>query len=338
MSPWLDILRGSETGEYLRLANSWALLMLLLIPVVLWAGHALRKQRPPTVTFPALRLVRAAVGGSGASAPILPGFFRALLLTAIVLGIARPQYGRVERQAYSEGIDIMVVLDVSLSMRAQDFFPDRLTAAKTVTRDFVKGRNGDQIGIVIFGSEAVTLVPLTLDYSVLTSFIDRIRFNIVDGNATAIGMGLSTALARLKESEGESKVVVLLTDGENNAGKVDPLMAAEAARAMGVRVYTIGVGSDMRGMGFFGVRSMDAGFDSTLLSRMAEMTGGQYFEANDNAKLTEIYRQIDRMEKKSIESSQFDNFRELTPYLSALGLLFLLGEITLRSTRYLRWP
>lgn len=325
-------------GGAFRFAWPWVLLALALLPpLFLWMRRRDRKSRP-TLRFPATALVvRAARGQSFRWRALLDGL-RLLVLALLIVALARPQYGRVERQTYSEGIDIALVLDVSLSMRTDDFQPNRLEAAKEVLKDFVEGRRGDRLSLVIFGTEAVTLVPFTLDYGVVRSFIERIRFNIVDGQTTAIGMGLSTALSRLRDSEAKSKVIILLTDGENNAGKIDPIKAAEAAEAMKVRVYTIGVGSDVPQAGPFGVMTQSAGIDEASLEKMAGMTGGLYFRATDSRKLEDIYSQINRMEKSKVESRQFDNFNDLVHLFAFPALLLLLGEVLLRSTRFLAVP
>lgn len=328
---------GMGPGGTFRFAWPYVLLALALLPpLFLWMRRRDRKTRP-TLKFPTTGLVlRAARGQSFRWRALLDGI-RLFSLALLIVALARPQYGRVERQTYSEGIDIALVLDVSLSMRTDDFQPNRLEAAKEVLKEFVEARQGDRLALVIFGSEAVTLVPFTLDYGVVRSFIERIRFNIVDGQTTAIGMGLSTALARLRDSEAKSKVIILLTDGENNAGKIDPIKAAEAAEAMDVRVYTIGVGSDVPQMGPFGMSQMP-GIDEDSLQKMASMTGGLYFRATDISKLEDVYQQINRMEKTKVESRQFDNFNDLVHLFAFPALLLLIGEVLLRSTRFLAVP
>ena len=325
----------SGPGGELRFASPLFLSLLLVLPLVVAVALYRERVRPAVLRFSAVQLLRRAGGSAGRLRAVLPAL-RTLALVAVVLALARPQYGRVERVAHSDGIDIMLVLDVSLSMRANDLYPDRLEAAKQVLGEFVTGRKGDRIGLVIFGSEAATLVPLTFDYPVLVQFIGRISFQLLDGNSTAIGMGLSTALARLRDSEAKSKVVILLTDGENNAGRIAPLVAAEAAKTMGTRVYTIGVGSDATMSPFRNAR--EPGIDEEMLTRIAEMTGGLYFRATDEKRLSGIYEQIDRLEKSRVESTQFDNFNELAPWLLLAALLLLGTEIALKSTRLVKVP
>lgn len=330
------VLRTAE-GDF-RFAAAFMLLALVMVPLVYLIVRRRETTRPATVIFPAVTEVRAALRARGrrwSRAPVT--LLRVLALTLVILALARPQFGRVERQTFSEGIDIMLVLDVSLSMRAADFFPNRLEAAKAVIQEFIAGRVGDRIGLVIFGSTASTIVPLTLDYGVVQSFVQRIQFNLLSGESTAIGMGLATALSKLTESDGKSRIAILLTDGENNAGNIDPLVAAEAAQASGIKVYTIGVGSESRRWGGMQVPN-EAGIDEETLTRIAEMTGGLYFRATDNQKLSAIYAEIGKLEKSRVESTQFDNFNELSPYvlLGALGLL--LGELALGATRFVRIP
>jgi Ca-activated chloride channel family protein len=264
-----------------------------------------------------------------------------LALALLVVALARPQFGRVERQSFAEGIDIMLLLDVSGSMRSQDFSPNRLEAAKEVLKEFVAGRRGDRIGLVVFGATAATLVPLTLDYVVVQKFIDRVQFGIVDERATAIGMGIATALKKLEASKAKSKVVVLLTDGENNAGQIDPLAAADAAKALKVRIYTIGVGTDINEaqLGIMGAMfGPEAGLDEKTLKAIAEKTGGLYFHATSNEKLREIYHEIDKLEKTRVQSRQFDRFDELAPIFILAALILLALELLVGATRGVKVP
>lgn len=329
-------LDGGGAGAFRFAMPMFLFALLILPPAFYWIRR--RDRSLPTLKFPAVALLkRAAAGGHSRRWRAFLDAVRMLAIGLLIVAMARPQYGRVERQTYSEGIDIGLVLDVSLSMRTGDFHPNRLEAAKEVLQEFIGDRIGDRLALVIFGSEALTLVPFTLDYGVIQSFLKRVRFNIVDGETTAIGMGLSTALSKLHGSKAKSKVIVLLTDGENNAGKIDPIKAAEAAKADGVRVYTIGVGSDVGQVGPFGMR-VEAGIDEGTLKQMAGMTGGLYFRATDQQKLQDIYHQIDKLEKSKMESTQFDNFNDLVHLFAVPALLLLLGELILRSTRFLTVP
>lgn len=329
---------GSDIGQSMfRLGLPWVLLLLLLLPFLWWWLRRREHSRLMSIPLPVTHLAATIAMGNPRRWRFLLDGMRVLALALVIIAMARPQYGRIERETFSEGIDIALVLDVSLSMRAGDFHPNRLEAAKDVIKQFVLERRGDRLALVIFGGEAATLVPLTLDSDVVYSFIERVRFNLVSGDTTAIGMGLATALDRLRDSEAKSKVVILLTDGENNAGKIDPLKAAEAARATGVKVYTIGVGSNTPQVGPFGMR-VDAGLDEATLTQMAEMTGGKYFRAEDQQKLDSIYKQIDQLEKSKIESTQYDSFNELVAWLLLPAIALLLLESALRSTRFVLVP
>jgi Ca-activated chloride channel family protein len=330
------VLFRTSDGDF-RIAAPLFLVALLLLPAIYLMIRKRWAERPATFLFPAVAEVREALGHRTRRFRRPVHLLRVLVLALAIMALARPQFGRVERQTYSEGIDIMLVLDVSLSMRTTDFVPDRLEAAKSVLQEFVAGRAGDRLGLVIFGSTAATIVPLTLDYGVVQSFISRVRFNLLNGETTAIGMGLATALSKLTDSEAKSKIIILLTDGENNAGNIDPIVAAEAAQASGVRVYTIGVGSEARRWTAFGP-VQEAGIDEQALSQIAQMTGGLYFRATDNSKLSGIYKEIDQLEKSRVESIQFDNFNELSPYVILAALFLILLELSIGYVRLVEVP
>ena len=319
----------------LRIAQPLALLALVLIPLlyVIFVRAESWSQSTGSIRHSALRWLREAGGRSSESAWMWLRVARLLALALILITLSRPQVGRVERQTWSEGIDIALVLDVSDSMRTPDFIPNRLEVAKEVLKNFVNRRTGDRIALVLFATTALTVSPLTLDLTVIDSFIDRVRFGVIDGNTTAIGMGLASAVAKLRTSNSKSQVIVLLTDGENNAGKIDPMTAAEAARASNIRLYTIGVGTFTSGPA-----GRTAGVDEKNLTQIAELTGGKFFLATDRKKLEETYALIDRLERTRVESSQYDNFNDLAPWILIPALLLLLLETTLRSFRYVRIP
>ena len=238
-----------------------------------------------------------------------------LSILLLTVALARPQRGLRENELSGRGVDIVLALDVSTSMRAEDFQPNRFAVAKTVASTFVEGRPHDRLGLVIFAGTAVTQCPLTLNHSVLVDLLQRVDFGMVE-DGTAIGQGLATALNRLRQSRAKSKVVILLTDGDNNRGAIDPLTAADLARALGVRVYTIGVGTS--GIAPFPVDDPAFGrryvmqpvvIDETTLRGIAEKTGGHYFRARDNQALAAIYRQIDQMEKSNLTSAAYSEWR-----------------------------
>ena len=273
----------------------------------------------------------------------LPFVLRAAAFALLVVALARPQDVEQHAHTETEGIDIVLSIDVSASMLARDFEPDRITAAKQVAASFIADRYGDRIGLVVFGAEAFTQSPLTTDQSTLQTLLARIRSGLIDDSGTAIGNGLATAINRLRESEAKSKVVILLTDGVNNRGQITPMTAAEIAKAQGIRVYTIGVGTegmapypavDMFGQMTFVNQKVE--IDEKTLTAMAELTGGKYFRATDNAKLKAIYDEINTLEKSKVEVSEHITYDErfLPWLLAALGLLvaeFLLARLVLQQ-------
>ncbi len=272
-----------------------------------------------------------------------PFGLRCLTIIFLVVALARPQSTDNLRDVTTEGIDIMVSLDISGSMQAMDFKPNRLEAAKDVATEFIAGRPNDKMGLVIFAAESFTQCPLTIDHAVLTNLIRDVQIGMLrDG--TAIGLGLSTAVKRIKDSDAESKVIILLTDGVNNRGEIHPLTAAEIAQSFGVRVYTVGVGSHGTAPfpvnTVFGqqVQDMDVKIDEPMLQEIADITGGQYFRATDKTKLREIYEEIDQMEKTKIEVKEYSKRSEEFLPFALLALGFLLAEVLLRNTTLRNLP
>lgn len=260
-----------------------------------------------------------------------PFVLRCAAYALLVVALARPQDVDEQRRSSAEGIDIMLSIDVSGSMLARDFKPDRITAAKEVAGKFIADRYGDRLGLVVFAGEAFTQSPLTTDQSTLQTMLSRIRSGIIE-DGTAIGNGLATAINRLRESDAKSKVIILLTDGVNNRGEIAPLMAADIAADMGIKVYTIGVGTrgkapypvvDMFGNMSF--QPMDVEIDEETLEAIAERTGGRYFRATDNDKLQSIYDEINQLEKSKVEVTDYTVYHErfLALLLAALGVLLL---------------
>ena len=263
--------------------------------------------------------------------------FRTLVLALLILILARPQATNRFQNSSTEGIDIVLALDISGSMLAQDFKPDRIEAAKNVATEFISGRPYDRMGLVIFSGEAFTQCPLTTDHAVLINLLREVKSGMIE-DGTAIGMGLATAVNRIKDSESKSKVIILLTDGVNNRGEISPSTAADIAKTFGVRVYTIGVGTE--GVAPYPVQTplgvqyqdMQVEIDEGILKDISAKTGGKYYRATDNNKLTQIYREIDKLEKSKIEVRQFSRREEryLTPALVAFFLVAL--ELLLRNT------
>jgi len=320
-------------------ANPWLLLLLLIVPaLIVWYILKGKNARPEIriSTFAGFKNQRK-------SAVVrlihLPFILRCLSIVLIVIALARPQTKLSWQDMKAEGIDIMMTMDLSPSMLARDLKPNRLEAAKEVATDFVSGRPNDRIGLVIFSGEAFTQCPLTIDHSVLKTLLQAVEPDFLP-EGTAIGLGLATAVNRLRESKSASKVVILITDGENNAGSVSPLTAAEIAQLYGIRVYTIGVGS--RGVAYspvyrypngqFAFDYAEVRIDEALLKQISSMTGAQYFRAANNEALAEIYKKIDEMEKTRFDSTEFRRRKEEFWPLAMLAVLFIALEWLLRNT------
>jgi Ca-activated chloride channel family protein len=329
----------------MRLADPWWLLALLVMPLLWTAG----RRRDVAVRFPSLAALQAvAPGGAGGRRWIL-SVLRSVTLGLVVLALARPQLGREATRVHREGVDIMLAVDVSGSMLAEDFELEgqrasRLAVVKSVVRDFVAARPDDRIGLVVFGGRPYTQAPLTLDHGWLNQHLERVEVGMIE-DGTAIGSGLATAVARLRASSAPSKVVVLLTDGQNNAGRMTPGTAADAAAALGVKVYTVGAGT--RGMAPFPARDvfgrkvyrpMPVDIDEDTLRTIAQTTGARYFRATDTAQLRDVFAEIDRAEKVEFEAPVFHDYREMYPWLGWPALALLLAEVGLRGTLLRKLP
>ena len=264
----------------------------------------------------------------------IPFVFRILALSLIVVAIARPRSSEVIEKIDAEGIDIVLAMDVSTSMLARDFTPDRISASKDIAIEFITQRPTDRMGSVVFAGESYTQCPLTTDRAALINMMKEVETGLID-DGTAIGNGLATAIARMKDSDAKSRVVILLTDGVNNSGEVSPQMAVEIAKTYGIRVYTIGVGRE--GMAPYPVmtpwgvevRNLEVEIDEDLLKQIADETGGRYFRANDNTKLAEIYDEINQMEKARTTVDSFPVYKELFGTYALLALLLILAELVL---------
>ncbi len=323
--------------DNIEFANPQLLWLLLLVPVLI-AWYILRhKKQEAALTFSDLKgFVKLPKTWKAYLRHILFALKMAALALLIV-AVARPQSSSTNSTSSIEGIDIVMAMDVSGSMLARDLKPDRLTAAKRVASDFVKDRPGDRMGLVIFSGETFTQVPLTTDHAVMLNMLSEMKNGLID-DGTAIGDGLATAISRLKDSEAISKVVILLTDGMNNAGSVDPYTAAEIAKIYGIRVYTIGVGTygnapyPMQTPFGTQIQQMKVEIDEKLLATIANSTGGKYYRANNNQKLDEIYQEIDKLERSKIEVTEFRRLHEEFYPLVAWALALLLIEFLLRKT------
>jgi Ca-activated chloride channel family protein len=324
----------------LRLAHPWFLLALAVVPLLAWLEVKHAARRRPAVAFPGAAAV-AAAGGSGAvwKRAARVGL-RAAILALLVVALARPQRGSGSESVLTEGIDIMLVLDASGSMLTEDWQPtNRIAVAKSTVSDFIAGRTTDRIGLVVFAAQAFTQCPLTLDYNVLQELLSSIEVGVIDENSTAIGMGIATAANRLRESDAKSKIMVLLTDGRNNAGEIDPVTAARAAGALGVRIYSIAAGTPEGGRvpvndPVWGRRyvNVPTEIDEGTLREVAAVTGGRYFRAKTPGMLAEVYREIGELEKTKIEVKHFTTYTELAPRLVVAGLVALLALLAAEAT------
>ena len=328
-----------------RFADPTWLLLLLIIPLLAYWYVRRHRRLQSSMRYSNLDIIK--------QAPRSPlkkfrhGLFvlRMLALAALIIALARPQAGSKSREVITEGIDIMLCMDVSTSMLAEDFQPhNRLEVSKLVAQDFIRGRANDRLGLVVFAGQSFTQCPLTLDYGILLKFLEEIHIGQIE-DGTAIGMGLGTSINRLRDSKAKSKVVILLTDGQNNRGELDPITAARIAKSFNIRVYTIGAGSKGEALypvddPIFGRRyvRMPVNIDEELLRRVANMSGGQYFRATDKSSLERIYKEISEMEKTKIEVKQYTRYRELFSRYLIAALILLALEVILGNTVFRKIP
>jgi Ca-activated chloride channel family protein len=332
----------------LAFAHPWFLLLLLLLPVAAWWRG--RQGKPAAFLYSSVQLVSGVANISRSTAGRALAALRWLTLALFIIGLARPQFIESETAVKASGIDIVVAIDLSGSMEAEDFElkgqpVNRLIIAKDVLKKFVEKRPGDRIGLVAFAGKAYVAAPLTLDHDFLQMNIDRLELHTIE-DGTAIGSGLSAAINRLRELKSKSKIVVLMTDGVNNAGKVPPLTAAEAAQALAIKVYTIGVGTRglarvPRGTDFFGRKvygQAEVDIDEKTLTAVAQKTGGEYFRADSTDTLRKIYERIDTLEKTEVETKKYVHIKELFHWVVAPGLGLLLLEVILGNTVWRKLP
>ncbi len=311
-------------------------LLFILIPIIAWYVYRQYKYHPSLQVSG----LKAFEGISGSFRNVMRHVLfglRMLAIALLIVALARPQSVNKWKNETTEGIDIMLALDISGSMLAQDFTPDRLEASKDVAIQFISGRPNDRIGLVVFSGESFTQCPLTTDHAVLINLFKEVKSGMIE-DGTAIGLGLATAVNRLKDSKARSKVIILLTDGVNNRGEIDPLTAAEIAKSYGIRVYTIGMGS--RGTAPYPVQTpfgiqyqnMKVEIDEGVLKEIANLTDGEYFRATDNSKLEQIYHEIDQLEKSKIDVKEYSSKSEEFYLFAAAAALLLLIELLLRNT------
>jgi len=328
-------------------AHPYLLLLLLALPLAAWLKG--RRGKSPAFLYSSVRMLAGLTGVRRSRAGQLLAALRWAGLAVLIIALAQPQQTNSETTIKASGVDIVVALDLSGSMRAEDFElkgerVNRLTMAKAVLEEFIKNRPNDRIGLVAFATEAYTASPLTLDHDFLDENLDRLQLGTIEEQSTAIGSALSTAINRLRDLKSKSKIVVLMTDGQNNAGTIDPLVAADAAAALGVKVYTIGVGT--RGeapvpvyfMGQKVYRRQPVDIDEDTLKAIAQKTGGRYYRADNAEKFRSIYREIDQLEKTEAEVQKFTQYDELFPWFLSAGLGLVLLELLLQHTVWRRLP
>jgi Ca-activated chloride channel family protein len=318
-------------------AHPWVLWFLVVVPALGLIYRRRAKKMVAEVTFSSLQPFDHTPKSLRERLRHVPVALRMIALACFIVALARPQAVSSRENVSTEGIDIVLLLDISGSMLAEDFNPNRIGAAKQVAEEFIDGRTNDRIGLVIFAAESFTQCPLTTDYAVLESLLKEVKNGMIT-DGTAIGLAIANGVNRLKDSDAKSKVMILLTDGVNNRGEIDPITAAKVAATYGVRVYTVGVGA----MGPapypvetpFGIQRqlIPAEIDEKTLTAVAEITGGKYFRATDNRTLRAIYHEIDQLEKTKIEVSAYRRYSELFYGWLAGGLIVLLLEIGLGAT------
>ncbi|MCQ8212816.1 VWA domain-containing protein [Cetobacterium somerae] len=311
--------------------------ILILIPIVTYLFF--RKRSQGAIKVPGIQIIKKYSKGS--KKHLLGRMFIYLSAIFMILALARPQLTTEGKVVKKDGIDIAIALDLSKSMEAKDFNPNRLEKSKELLKEFIDKRPNDRLSLVVFGGEAYTKVPLTFDHSVLKNMISNITTDdITSNNRTAIGMGLGVALNRLKDSDSKSKVVILMTDGENNSGEMSPIGAAEVAKDLGIKVYTIGIGArEIPVAGFFGTSYIEnKELDENLLNTIAEKTNGKYFRASDSKEFQNIFNEINNLEKSKIDSRSIYDITEYFEELLKIALALLLLGIFFEYFKYIRIP
>lgn len=324
-------------------AYPWILYLLIVVPLMILWYWKKGKASQPSITYSSLKIFSGFPATWKERFRHLPIILRSLAVALLIVALARPQSYSSGQNVTTEGIDIVMALDISGSMISEDFRPNRVEAAKKVIEKFIDGRPNDRIGLVVFARQAFTQCPLTIDHNVLENLLRKVEPGMVP-DGTAIGNGLADAVNRLKNGQAKSKVIILLTDGVNNSGEIDPLTAAEIAKTYGVRVYTIGVGTNGEApypvQTPFGIRyqMMPVQIDEGLLQQIASITGGQYFRATDNRTLNDIYKKIDKMEKTKIEVTSYRSAAELFYGWLDAGLVLLFLELVFSRTIFRKLP
>jgi Ca-activated chloride channel family protein len=323
-----------ETFKTYEWENPILLNLLWIIPLLILLRKGIKFLKNPVLELSLPK--RITRGNPWTYLRLIPTGFFFLALVLIVVALARPQRSNEKVEQYTEGIDILLVMDISESMDLQDFTPNRLEAAKKTAVDFINGRFGDRIGMVVFAGEAYSLAPLTNDYELLTSLIEEISFEMIEPKGTAIGSAIASGTNRMKESETPSKVMILLSDGESNAGNVDPLFAAQLASAFNIKIYTIAVGKDGMvpyGTDFFGRPQMvESYLDETTLREIARIGNGEFYRASDGSALEQIFQRINTLEKAEILENRYKETADYYRIYLFWAMLFFLIWLGLKST------
>jgi Ca-activated chloride channel homolog len=329
-------------------AHPYFLLLLLLLPLLAWLKG--RRGQPPAFLYSSVRLLTGLTRARRSRAGALLAALRWLALAVFIVALAQPRLMKSQTTVKASGIDIVAALDLSGSMISEDFVVrgqrvNRFNMARSVLKGFIDQRPNDRIGLIVFAAQAFIAAPLTLDHDYLQENLDRLEIGTINADQTAIGDALTTALNRLRDLKAKSKIIILMTDGQNNSGKIDPLTAAQAAQALGVKVYTIGIGErGMAPMPVFmngqkvGYRNMPVDVDEGTLQKIAQMTGGNYYRADNAERFREIYTQIDKLEKTEAIINKYTQFKELFPCFVSCGLVLLLVEVALGQTVFRRLP
>jgi len=317
----------------------------IIIAALIYFNITRRRYKSASIKYSDLKIVKRSARSGKQRFRFILSVLRILAVAALILAFARPQAGTENREVSTEGIDIMLALDVSGSMKAEDFKPhNRLYVAKEEIKKFIQKRTSDRIGLVVFSKSSFTQCPLTLDYGVLLTFLDQVRFGMIE-DGTAIGMALANGINRLRDTPAKSKIIILLTDGVNNSGEIDPLTAATIAKTMDVKIYTIGVGKPGNAMypvddPIFGKRYvyLPNEIDEKTLKEIAQKTGGKYFRARSEKELEQIYDEIDKLEKTEIKVKEYVQYRELFTLFVYFGFGFLVLEVLLGQTLFRKIP
>jgi len=331
-----------KIGHY-EFVEPWFFALLLLLPALFAWSYWYGKKSKSSLTLSNLNGIKFTTPSwKNYGLPLL-NILRALAFVFIIIALARPQNHSASEEVTTDGIDIVLSMDISSSMLAEDFSPNRIEAAKKIGIEFITNRPNDRIGLVIFGGQSFTQCPITSDHSVLKNLFKDIHSGMVE-DGTAIGMGLATAVDRIKDSKAKSKVIILMTDGVNNTGLIDPETGYELAKTYGIRIYTIGIGT--QGVARYPVQTgygtvyqnMEVQIDEPLMRKIAVATGGEYFRATGNNSLKEIYKKIDKLEKTKIEITSYKHYAELYTPFALMALLLVLAELLLRYSIFRTFP